>query len=50
LELVLPLIIDNVEFLAPAIKPYVALLAPTGEGEMVCKETSGVVTIGTYGS
>ena len=29
--------------------PVVALLAPTGFGETVCRETIGVLTSGTYG-
>jgi hypothetical protein len=31
---------------APAIKPVVALLAPTGFGETVCRDNIGVVTSG----
>jgi hypothetical protein len=38
---------ESVEFLAPAINPVVAVVAPTGEGETVCRETLGVVTSGT---
>ena len=33
---------------APAINPVVALLAPTGLGETVCRDTIGVVTSGTF--
>jgi hypothetical protein len=42
--------VSRVEFLAPAFKPVVALLAPTGEGETVWRETMGVVTSGTKGA
>jgi hypothetical protein len=34
---------------APAINPVVALLAPTGFGETVCRDNIGVVTSGIYG-
>src|SRR4030095_1876650 len=40
---------DKVEFLAPACRPPVALLAPTGEGETVSNPTLGVEISGTYG-
>jgi hypothetical protein len=48
-ELLDPSICESVEFVAPAMSPVVALLAPTGFGEYCCMETSGVVTSGIYG-
>jgi hypothetical protein len=48
-ELVDPSICERVLFVAPAINPVVALLAPTGFGETCWKETIGVLNSGTNG-
>ena len=41
--------IERVEFVAPAFNPKVALLAPAGEGEKDCNVRLGVVITGMNG-